>query len=112
MRPLLLAVAWAGAAAIVWLSIEPSPPQINVSQGDKLGHLAAYAALMFMFALLYPSRGSRPTFAAAFVTLGIALEYAQGALGYRTFDVLDMAADAAGVAAGWLAALIAARLLH
>jgi VanZ family protein len=38
------------------------------------------------------------------VALGIALEYAQRATGYRSFEVADMAADALGVAVGWLAA--------
>ncbi len=38
------------------------------------------------------------------VALGIAMEYAQRATGYRTFEVADMIADAFGVAIGWLAA--------
>ncbi len=38
------------------------------------------------------------------VALGIALEYAQRATGYRSFEVADMVADALGVAIGWLAA--------
>ena len=39
--------------------------------------------------------------AAAFVAMGIALEFIQGWTGYRDFEVADMLADAAGVAAGW-----------
>jgi VanZ family protein len=38
------------------------------------------------------------------VALGIALEYAQRTTGYRSFDIADMVADAAGVAIGWLLA--------
>jgi len=38
----------------------------------------------------------------ALIWLGVALEYMQGWTGYRTFDVLDMAADGIGVLLGWL----------
>jgi hypothetical protein len=40
-------------------------------------------------------------FAAGFVARGMALECIQGWTGYRIFEVADMGADAAGVAAGW-----------
>jgi glycopeptide antibiotics resistance protein len=43
--------------------------------------------------------------------MGVALEFAQGATGYRSFEVLDMAANAAGVALGWGLALLLPRLL-
>ena len=39
-----------------------------------------------------------------FVGMGIALEFVQGALGYRSFELADMAANTLGVAAGWIAA--------
>ena len=110
MRRAAIAAGWAWAAAIVWLSLVPSPPHIDVAQGDKLGHFAAYGALMFWFAALYPAR--RLVFAIGFIALGIALELAQGMSGYRTFDVLDMAANTAGVLAGWGAARAAGKLLH
>ncbi len=112
MRAALIAAGWLWAAAIVWLSVTPRPPQIDLAQGDKLGHLAAYGTLMVWFALLYPARRTRIACAGAFVALGVALEFVQGALGYRTFDVLDMAANTAGVLLGWGCALLARRLLH
>ena len=110
MRVALIAAGWLWAAAIVGLSLMPSPPQVELAQGDKLGHFAAYGALMLWFAVLYPAR--RLQFAMIFITLGIALEFAQGATGYRTFDVLDMAANALGVLAGWGGARVAGKLLH
>ncbi len=110
MRAALIAAGWLWAAGIVWLSLTPSPPQVELAQGDKLGHFAAYAALMFWFALLHPAR--RPQFAIGFIALGIALEFAQGATPYRTFDVFDMAANALGVLAGWGSARLVRRLLH
>ena len=39
-----------------------------------------------------------------FVAMGIGLEFLQGLTDYRTFEVADMMADAAGVSLGWLAA--------
>lgn len=104
LRRLWLAAGCAIVAAIVWLSLTPAPPEIEMSQGDKIGHVLAYAVLMFWFSQLHHARVVRLAYAAAFIALGIALEFVQGALGYRSFEAWDMAADAAGVGAGWLAA--------
>jgi len=103
MRKALVAAGWAWAAAIVWLSLTPSPPPVDVTYGDKLGHFAAYGLLMFWFAQLYRVR---VFYAAAFVAMGIGLEFLQGALGYRTYEVPDMVANALGVALGWALASI------
>lgn len=112
-RPLWLALGWALAAAIVWLSLTPSPPRLDFESGDKVGHFTAYAALMFWFCQLYPGRGARLAYAAGFVALGVAIEFLQRASGYRSFEVMDMLADAAGVALGWtLARLAGARLIE
>jgi VanZ family protein len=94
------------AAAIVGLSLMPSPPQIDLEQGDKLGHLAAYGSLMFWFCLLYTRRASRIAYALLWIGMGIGLEFAQGQLGYRTFEAYDMGANALGVLIGWAAALL------
>jgi VanZ family protein len=103
-RPLSLALGWAWVAAIVWLSLTPSPPTIDIEQGDKLGHFLAYGILMFWFCQLYVAPRARLGYALGFVALGVGLEFAQRALGTRSFELFDMAADALGVALGWLAA--------
>jgi len=105
-RPLWLALGWAWAAAIVWLSLTPSPPTIDIEQGDKLGHFLAYGILMFWFCQLYTAPRTRLGYALGFVALGVGLEFVQRALGYRSFELFDMAADAMGVALGWLAAIV------
>jgi VanZ family protein len=105
LRALWLALGWALAAAIVWLTLTPTPPRIDLEQGDKLGHLAGYGALMFWFCQLYAGRGARLGYAAGFALMGVALEFAQGALGVRTFETADMLANVAGVALGWALAL-------
>jgi VanZ family protein len=105
MRLLSLAAGWGWAAAIVWLSLTPSPPQVEVAHGDKLGHFASYGLLMFWFARLHVSKWAQVGYAVAFAAMGISLEFAQGQLGYRTFEILDMVANALGVLVGWAAAL-------
>lgn len=105
LRSLWIAGGWAIAAVIVWLSITPSPPKIDIDEGDKLGHLLAYGTLMFWFCQLYAGRGARAAHAAGFALMGVALEFVQDALGYRSYDVYDMLANTVGVALGWAAAL-------
>jgi VanZ family protein len=88
-------------AAIVWLSLTPAPPRVDLESGDKLGHLAGYGLLMFWFARLY---ARRIPWAAGFIAMGISLEFVQGSLGYRSFEHYDMLANSAGVLLGWGAA--------
>ena len=111
MRRLWLLLGWAMVGVIVWLSLTPSPPKVDFEESDKLGHFLAYGTLMFWFSQLYVRRGTRSAYAAGFVLMGIALEFVQGALGYRSNDVYDMLADTAGVLLGWGAALILPRVL-
>jgi VanZ family protein len=95
-------------AAIVWLSLTPSPPKVDIHSGDKLGHLFGYGVLMFWFAQLYARRLG---YAAGFIALGIALEVLQGRLGYRSLEGLDMLANTAGVLLGWGAARLRGKRL-
>jgi VanZ family protein len=104
-RPAAVTAGWLYAAAIVWLSLTPSPPEPGFEYGDKLGHFLAYAALMFWFSVLYRGRNARLAYGAGWVALGIALEFAQGATSYRSYEFADMAANTLGVLAGALAAL-------
>lgn len=99
-------MGWAMVAAVVWLTLTPSPPQpaFTFFAMDKVGHLLAYALLMGWFMQLYRGR-ARLGFGLALVALGVVLEGLQGALGARHFEYADMAANATGVA---LAALLGA----
>jgi len=111
MRPVYLAVGWGLVGAIIWASVTHNPPQISVEHGDKVGHVLAYAGVMFWFAQLHLRTRARAAYAAGFIAMGIALEFVQRALGYRSFEILDMVADAVGVAAGWAIALATRPLL-
>jgi VanZ family protein len=111
VRAVWLAIGWAMVAAIVWLSLTPSPPKVDFEASDKLGHLLGYGTLMFWFSQLYVARKTRISYAAGFAAMGVALEFLQGQLGYRSYEVLDMYANSFGVLLGWDAALILPRVL-
>ena len=59
---------------------------------------------MLWFCVLYRRVRVRAFYAMGFIALGIALEFVQGTTDYRSFEVLDMAADAGGVLLGWAVA--------
>lgn len=103
-RGLWLVLGWALVLGIIWLSLTPTPIEVPMAEGDKLGHILAYGALMVWFSSVYEGRILRVYLAIGFVAMGIALEFVQGWTGFRTFDVADMAASAVGVLAGWACA--------
>ena len=100
-RRLWLIVGWALILLVIYLSVAPVAIHTNVEQGDKFMHALTYASLMGWFSNLYIMPSRRRSLAAAFVAMGIALEFVQGWTGYRTFDVADMLANTVGVAVGW-----------
>jgi VanZ family protein len=97
---LWLILGWLLVALVIYLSLTPHPIEIDMEQGDKLGHMLGYMAMMVWFAQLYSLR-VHVWWGLGFVAMGVALEYVQGCTGYRTFDYFDMLADAIGVLAGW-----------
>jgi hypothetical protein len=91
-------------AAIWILSLIPNPPHIGVEGEDKVGHVVAYGVLMLWWSQILIRSWDRLIIAAAFITMGIVIEFVQGWTGWRTFEVADMIADAIGVAMGWCTA--------
>jgi hypothetical protein len=87
-------------ALVVYLSLTPDPPDLGAPNGLKIGHLLAYGWLMIWFAQIHRAAGPRLLLAAAFCTLGIALEYMQGMTDYRGFEYSDMLINSTGVALG------------
>jgi VanZ family protein len=84
-------------------SLSPTMPPPPGLHGDKVEHLIAYGSLAYWWGMLYPERTQRWLACLLFILMGIGLEFAQGATGYRTFDVLDMAANTAGALLGRMA---------
>jgi VanZ family protein len=111
LRALWLAIGWGLVATIIWLSVTPKPPDLGVEHGDKLGHFMAYGSVMFWFCQLYLRYATRIAYGAGFIAMGVALEFVQRWLGYRSFEVADMVADAIGVLLGYTAASVVPRLL-
>jgi glycopeptide antibiotics resistance protein len=64
---------------------------------------------MFWFSLLYLRTPTRAAYAAGLIVLGVGLEFVQGALGYRSFELLDMTANTTGVMLGWAVAFLVSR---
>ena len=104
-RKAWLAVGYCLVVLVVYLTVAPEP-QIDIpgDEGDKAGHLLAYATLMLWFAQLYRGGVRRVLIAIAFVIMGIALEFVQLLEGTRTFDYFDMAANSFGVLLAYAAA--------
>lgn len=94
-------IGWMIVAAIIYGSLTPTPIDIPIHEGDKLGHMLAYSGLMTWFMQLY-TRNAHIRLAVLCVSLGIAMEYAQLLSGYRDFEYLDMVADGVGVSIAWL----------
>jgi len=111
LRHFWRSVGWFGILLLLYLSLTPRPPEISIEHGDKLGHALAYATLMYWWAQLLVVTRSRLWLAAGLIGLGVALEYMQGWTGWRTFDYFDMLADAVGIMAGWILAMILPNIL-
>ena len=96
-------VAFVLLGVIVYLSIARTVPQIPGDEGGRYGHVAAYAALMFMFARIYATNRWRAVIGLTLLGIGVTLEFVQAASGYRSFEYGDIIADAVGVTLGLLA---------
>lgn len=84
-------------------SLSPTMPPPPGLHGDKLEHLIAYGSLTYWWGMLYPERAQRWLACLLFILMGIALEFAQRATGYRVLDVFDMAANTIGALLGRMA---------
>jgi VanZ family protein len=87
--------------AITLSLIRPPHIDIDVPDGDKVGHLLAYATLSAWAVMLFATRRAWLLAAVALVALGIGMEFAQGAFtDYRMQDPRDALANTIGVLLG------------
>ncbi len=108
-RGIWLVSGWLWIAAVCWFSLMPHPPQpFTFDYSDKLEHLLTYFFLMTWFSMAYRGK-QRAVCAGGFAAMGVAIEIMQGLSGYRQFEFLDMAANAAGVLLAWWAVSSASR---
>ncbi|KDO27144.1 hypothetical protein SPRG_07852 [Saprolegnia parasitica CBS 223.65] len=91
-------------------SVASPSSSLPVAGSDKVGHGLAYFLLTLWWAQLVHRRAV-PTLLLAFALLGVAIEFLQGASGWRTFDVNDMLANGLGALCGGGLALAAPNAL-
>ncbi|MEQ1515291.1 MAG: VanZ family protein [Usitatibacteraceae bacterium] len=86
----------------IWvLSFLPGSNMPSVSGTDKWHHGLAYFACMFFWGQWYTLPVQRLKLAITFIVMGALIECLQGLTDYRSFEWLDMLADAIGVALAW-----------
>jgi VanZ family protein len=104
-RRLWVALSAVIIAVIVYASLVPAISLPLPGYSDKAEHFVAYCGLAVWFTGLYP-RTRYWRVVAALLALGLGLEIAQGVMRLgRSAELLDMAANAAGVGTGLLLAL-------
>ena len=86
---------------ILWLALHPSPP-ISGLQLDKLNHLAAFFVLALLAEYAFPSATVSALKLLPLLGFGLLIEVLQYWVGYRYFEWLDVAADAAGIVLFWV----------
>ena len=98
----LWCVAWLVTAVLL---LAPLSSPWSLSYADLIAHFLVFACLAFA-AVGFSHRGTELTgLAAATIAGGVALEFAQAVVSYRTFDILDMGANTLGAMVGYAAAL-------
>lgn len=84
-----------------YLSLRPIPPELGniFSYQDKFMHIGAY----FILGFLYQKTSKThlwPILLA--ISIGVSLEFLQSLTSYRSFELLDMLANAIGAALSYL----------
>ena len=93
----LWCLAWLVTAVLL---LAPLRSPLGLSYSDLIAHFLVFACLAFG-AVGFSHRGTELTgLAAATIAGGVALEFAQAVVSYRTFDILDMGANTLGAVVG------------
>ena len=96
-------LASVGILIAIWiLSFLPGSAMPSVFGSDKLHHALAYFACMFAWGQWFTRPVPRLKLAIIFIVMGALIECLQGLTSYRSFEWLDMLADAVGVTLAWL----------
>ena len=101
-----LAAGWSLIALATLGSLLPSQKLPEIGASDKLEHMAAYALMALWFSGIYP-RSRYVWIGVGLFVFGVVIELAQGAMGLgRQGELHDLAANATGIAAGLIVALL------
>lgn len=94
-------LGWLLVLLVCVASLVPGQALPIENYNDKLMHATAYGGLMLWFSGLFVRVRALLAVAGLLFLLGILLDVAQGvATTYRTFDLLDIAADGGGILLG------------
>lgn len=113
LRVYWLLIGYLLVLLLIWGSLDPNPmPTLDFSGSDKFEHAFAYGFLLLWFGQVYKTTRARWRILLSLMILGCVLEIAQGAGGYRYFELTDLLADCMGLLLGRAAlALGADRIL-
>lgn len=101
-----LGLGWVFIVCAIITSLLPVQKLPPTGMSDKLEHTIAYSLLTVWFTGVYP-RSSYVRIGLAMLALGIAIEFAQGAMPFgRQMDFRDVIANSAGIAVGLVIAWI------
>ena len=88
---------------ILWLALSANPPRAaGLFDFDKLNHLAAFFVLALLTEYAFPSVTVSAQKLVPLLGFGLLIEVLQYWVGYRHFEWLDVAADAAGIVLFWV----------
>ena len=89
--------------AILWLALSANPPRAaGLFDFDKLNHLLAFFVLALLTDYAFPNATVSALKLLPLLGFGILIEVLQYWVGYRYFEWLDVAADAAGIVLFWV----------
>ena len=97
---------WLALVSVVVLSLAPLTGSQLFSWEDKLKHAIAYGGLFFLSIEGFGRKAPYYAQAALLIMVGVIVEFLQSLTGYRLLDVWDMLANATGVLAVWLGAVL------
>lgn len=106
VTPLRYSWFWLGLGALFILvvtvaSLIDLKPVKDMLLQDKLMHVLTYGFLMGWFSQIYKPHFARFLLAVSLIVLGVSIEFMQGLVAFRQFEVLDMLANAVGVVIAW-----------
>jgi VanZ family protein len=99
-RPTLLLQFWILLIACLWLSLIPQPPGVFELASDKLWHTLAYLVLYLSCSLAYRQQPALMIRFALLFSYSLVIEVIQHFIPNRSFSLLDLCANAAGLLLG------------
>lgn len=93
----LMLISLVAVASVVSI---PAPLK-SVMLQDKVVHMLVYASLMGWFSQIYRHDLTRLVLVLGLIAMGVGMEFVQGMVPARQFEVIDMVANTSGVLLAW-----------